>query len=50
MRLTASVSKTASAIGLWMMPGATAFTVMPRDASSRLRAFVALFSPPLAAA
>jgi len=33
-----------------MMPGATAFTVIPRLATSRLKDLVAAFSAPLAAA
>jgi len=37
-------------VGDAMIPGATAFTVMPRLASSSDSAFVALFSAPLAAA
>ena len=46
----ASALKTASAMGLAMMPGATALTVTPREATSSDSALVALFKAPLAAA
>ena len=38
-----------AAISVSMTPGATAFTVMPRFASSTARAFVAPITPALAA-
>lgn len=45
-----SAGNACSAIGDSMIPGATAFTVMPRDASSIDSDFVAPISPAFAAA
>ena len=47
---TASRLNTPSVMAVAMMPGATAFTVTPRLASSIARDFVAPWSPALAAA